>query len=88
MFELWTFITELSAALWIVVYERVLFVYHHVLIIFFCVLCTRQQQLQRKPMKKLCMHVWPTSSLKWVLVFFSLSKGGLKKLTSGFVVCV
>jgi hypothetical protein len=35
------------------------------------------------------MHVWPTSALKWVLVFFSLSRGGLKKLTSGFVVlCV
>ncbi len=30
MFELWTFITELSAALWIVDYKRVLFVYHHV----------------------------------------------------------
>ncbi len=48
MFELWTFIIELSSALWIVVYERVLFVYHHGLIIFFyClhhhVLSTRQQ---------------------------------------------
>jgi hypothetical protein len=32
------------------------------------------------------MHVWPTSALKWGLVFFSSSRGGLKKLTSGFVV--
>jgi hypothetical protein len=57
MFELWTFITELSAALWIVVYERVLFVYHHGLIIFFYCLqhhvLGARQQLQRKPMKKL-----------------------------------